>query len=85
VIRGQLEFGNRQGTLRFNARFEKGPMEHHKLKTQNSGMAVMALTYDDDKSLELTWQNTVCATTELDATNGTLPAVAKSGVDRICQ
>lgn len=45
AIRGRLEFGNRQGNLRFVARFMIGSDEYTKLKAQTSGTAVIALSY----------------------------------------
>jgi hypothetical protein len=102
AIRGRLEFGNRQGTLRFTARFESGSTELTKLKNQTTGTAVISLTYDANNSLEITWQKVSFATAELgetdgivtvsveclpmfDAANGIVSAVAKCGVDNICQ
>jgi hypothetical protein len=46
AIRGRLEFGNRQGNLKFVARFENGSTEHTKLKAQITGMAVVNLSFD---------------------------------------
>jgi hypothetical protein len=102
AIRGRLEFGNRQGTLRFTARFESGSTELTKLKNQTAGTAVISLTYDANNSLEITWHKVSFATAEVgetdgivtvsveclpmyDATNGIVSAVAKCGVDNICQ
>jgi hypothetical protein len=102
AIRGRLEFGNRQGTLRFTARFENGSTELTKLKSQTTGTAVISLTYDTNNSLEITWQKVSFATAEVgetdgivtvaveclpmyDTTNGIVQAVAKCGVDNICQ
>jgi hypothetical protein len=102
AIRGRLEFGKRQGTLKFVARFENGSTELTKLKSQTSGTAVISLAYDASNSLELTWHKVSFATVEVgetdgivtvaveclpmwDATNGIVSAVAKCGVDSICQ
>jgi hypothetical protein len=102
AIRGRLEFGKRQGTLRFTARFENGSTELTKLKSQTSGTAVISLSYDANNSLDLTWQKVTFATAEVgetdgivtvaveclpmyDSTNGIVSAVAKCGVDSICQ
>lgn len=102
AIRGRLEFGKRQGTLRFTARFENGSTELTKLKTQTTGTAVITLTYDVDNSLQTTWEKVSFATAEVgetdgivtvaveclpmyDSTNGIISAVAKCGVDSICQ
>src|SRR5690606_8036909 len=56
AIRGRLEFGNRQGNLRFVARFENGSTEYTKLKAQTSGTAVINLQFDVNNSLQITWQ-----------------------------
>ena len=102
AIRGRLEFGKRQGTLKFVARFENGSSELTKLKSQTTGTAVISLAYDAANSLELTWHKVSFATAEVgetdgivtvaveclpmwDATNGIVSAVAKCGVDNICQ
>jgi hypothetical protein len=102
AIRGRLEFGNRQGNLRFVARFQAGSSEYAKLKAQTTGTAVISLQFDPNNSLAMTWQKISYSTVELsetdgivtaaveclpmyDATNGVLSAVAKCGVDGICQ
>ncbi len=102
AIRGRLEFGKRQGTLKFVARFEDGSTELTKLKSQTTGTAVISLAYDASNSLELTWHKVSFATAEVgetdgivtvvveclpmwDATNGIVSAVARCGVDGICQ
>ena len=102
AIRGRLEFGKRQGTLRFTARFENGSTELTKLKSQTTGTAVITLTYDANNSLQITWEKVSFATAEVgetdgivtvaveclpmyDSTNGIISAVAKCGVDSICQ
>jgi hypothetical protein len=102
AIRGRLEFGNRQGTLRFVARFENGSTELTELRQQTAGTAVISLTYDSNNSLELTWHKISFATAEVgetdgivtvsveclpmwDEADGIVSAVAKCGVDGICQ
>ncbi len=102
AIRGRLEFGNRQGTLRFTAKFENASTELTKLKNQSTGTAVLSLTYDANNSLEMTWHKISFATAEVgetdgivtvaveclpmyDAANGIVSAVAKCGVNSICQ
>jgi len=70
AIRGRLEFGNRQGTLRFTARFENGSAELTKLRSQTTGTAVISLTYDTNNSLEITWQKVSFATAEVGETDG---------------
>jgi hypothetical protein len=102
AIRGRLEFGNRQGSLKFVARFDSSSAEYAKLKAQTTGTAVIHLQYDANNSLDLTWQRIAFSMVEIgetdqfatvavdcvpqyDATNGIITAVAKSGVDGICQ
>ena len=102
AIRGRLEFGNRQGSLKFVARFDSSSSEYTKLKAQTTGTAVIHLQYDANNSLDLTWQRIAFSMVEIgetdqfatvavdcvpqyDATNGIITAVAKSGVDGICQ
>jgi hypothetical protein len=102
AIRGRLELGNRQGGLKFTARFENTSTELTKLKAQTTGTATITLTFDANNSLALTWQKVAFATAEVgetdqvvtvaveatplyDSTNGIISAVAKCGVDGICQ
>jgi len=102
AIRGRLEFGNRQGALKFTARFDNTSTELTKLKAQTTGTATITLTFDANNSLAITWQKVSFATAELgetdqivtvaveatpmyDSTNGIVSAVAKCGVDGICQ
>ena len=70
AIRGRLEFGKRQGTLKFVARFENGSTELTKLKSQTTGAAVISLAYDASNSLELTWHKVSFATAEVGETDG---------------
>jgi hypothetical protein len=70
AIRGRLEFANRQGTLKFVARFENGSTELTKLKSQTTGTAVIALAYDANSSLEITWQKVSFSMAELGETDG---------------
>lgn len=72
AIRGRLEFGNRQGNLKFVARFENGSTEYTKLKAQTTGTAVINLSFDTNNSLQITWQKIAYATTELAETDGIL-------------
>ena len=102
VIRGRLEFGNRQGGLKFTARYDNSSTELTKLKAQTTGTATITLTFDTNNSLAITWQKVAFATAEVgetdqvvtvaveatplyDSTNGIISAVAKCGVDGICQ
>jgi hypothetical protein len=70
AIRGRLEFGNRQGMLKFVARFDNASTELIKLKNQTTGTAVIALTFDANNSLTITWQKVAFATAEVGETNG---------------
>jgi hypothetical protein len=69
AIRGRLEFGNRQGNLRFVARFQNGSDEYTKLKAQTSGTAVITLAYDTNNSLQLTWQKVTYSVVEIAETD----------------
>jgi hypothetical protein len=70
AIRGRLEFGNRQGNLRFVARFENGSTELTKLKSQTTGTAVISLQFDTNNSLAITWQKVAFAAAEVGDTDG---------------
>lgn len=70
AIRGRLEFGNRQGTLKFVARFENGSSELTKLRSQTNGTATIGLSYDANNSLDITWQKVSFATAEVGETDG---------------
>jgi hypothetical protein len=70
AIRGRLEFGNRQGALRFVARFVNGSTELTKLRQQTTGTAVLSLTYDTNNSLEITWHKVSFASAEVGETDG---------------
>jgi len=70
AIRGRLEFGKRQGTLKFVARFENGSTELTKLKSQATGTAAISLAYDANNSLDLTWQKVSFSTVEVGETDG---------------
>ena len=69
AIRGRLEFGNRQGNLKFVARFQNGSDEYTKLKAQTTGTAVITLAYDVNNSLQLTWQKIAYQTVEIAETD----------------
>ena len=102
AIRGRLEFGNRQGNLKFVARYDNASTEYTKLKAQTTGTAVIHLQFDANNSLDITWQKMAFSVVEIgetdqiltvsvecsplyDSTNGIVSAVAKCGVDAICQ
>jgi hypothetical protein len=70
AIRGRLEFGNRQGNLRFVARFQNGSAEYQKLKAQTTGTAVISLQHDANNSLQITWQQVAFSTVEVGETEG---------------
>jgi hypothetical protein len=72
AVRGRMEFGNRQGNLRFVARFERGSDEFTKLKAQTTGTAVIHLQHDADNYLTLTWQMVAFALAELGEADGIL-------------
>lgn len=72
AIRGRLEFGNRQGNLRFVARFEQGSTEYTKLKNQTTGTAVIHLQFDTNNSLDITWEQVAFSTVEIGETDGIL-------------
>jgi hypothetical protein len=69
AIRGRLEFGNRQGNLRFVARFENGSTEYTKLKAQTTGTAVINLQFDANNSLQITWQKVSFSAVEIAETD----------------
>ncbi len=69
AIRGRMEFGNRQGGLKFTARFDSASTELTKLKAQTTGTAVITLTFDTNNSLQITWQKVVFATAEVGETD----------------
>lgn len=69
AIRGRMEFGNRQGNLKFTARFDSASTELTKLKAQTTGTAVITLTFDTNNSLQITWQKVVFATAEVGETD----------------
>ena len=65
TVRGRLEFSDRQGTLKFTARFDNNSAELTKLKAQTTGTAVITLPSDTNNSLQITWQKVVFATAEV--------------------
>jgi len=69
AIRGRLEFGNREGNLKFVARFEAGSAEYAKLKAQTAGTAVITLSSDANNSLQLTWQKVAFSVVEIAETD----------------
>ncbi|MCC6366849.1 MAG: hypothetical protein IT165_25285 [Bryobacterales bacterium] len=69
AIRGRLEFGNRQGNLKFVARFDNSSTEYTKLKNQTTGTAVITVTFDANNSLEITWQKMAFSVVDLGETD----------------
>jgi hypothetical protein len=78
AIRGRLEFGNREFTLKFLARFQNGSDELTKLKEQTTGTAVITLTYDADNSLQVTFKKVSFAIAEVVDTDGRVTVSAVS-------
>lgn len=70
AIRGRMEVGNREPSLRFTARFDKTSAEYTKLKAQTEGTAVIGLTYDTDHSMTLTYQRLQFGMVERSSQNG---------------
>jgi hypothetical protein len=70
AVRGRLEFGNRQGGLKFVARFDHNSTELATLQSQNTGTAAITLTFDPNNSLAITWQQVSFATAEVGETDG---------------
>jgi hypothetical protein len=78
AIRGRMEFGNRQGSLKFTARFDSASTELTKLKAQTTGTAVITLTFDTNNSLQITWQKVVFATAEVGETDQLVTVVVEA-------
>ncbi len=70
AIRGRLECGDRQATLKFVARFEDGSTELTKLNDQSVGTATIELTYDANNKLTLTFHRNSFAVAEVGDTDG---------------
>ena len=70
AIRGRLECGNRQGSLKFVARFASGSTELASLKSQTTGTAVLGLQYDTNNKLTVTYQKVSFAAAEVGDTDG---------------
>ncbi len=70
AIRGRMEVGNREASLRFTARFDDTSLEYTKLKAQTEGTAVITLTYGDNDSLTLTFQRVQFGMVERSSQNG---------------
>jgi hypothetical protein len=70
AIRGRLECGDREVSLRFVARFEDGSTELAKLRNQTTGTAVITLTYDANNSLQVTFHRISFSAAEVGDTEG---------------
>ncbi|MCC6363090.1 MAG: hypothetical protein IT165_06165 [Bryobacterales bacterium] len=70
AIRGRLECGNRQASLKFSARFANGSTELTTLKNQTTGTAVLGLSIDANNSLEITFPKNAFSSAEVGETDG---------------
>jgi hypothetical protein len=75
AIRGRLEFGDRQASLKFVARFENGSTELTKLRNQTTGTATVSLQGElisgsDYHSLAVTFQKVAFKTAVIGDTEG---------------
>jgi hypothetical protein len=75
AIRGRLEFGDREASLKFTARFENGSTELTKLRSQATGTAVISLQGElisgtDYHSLEATFHKVAFRTAVVGETDG---------------
>ncbi|MCX6624676.1 MAG: hypothetical protein NTY38_27165, partial [Acidobacteria bacterium] len=70
AIRGRLECGNRQASLKFVARFAHGSTELATLKDQTTGTAVIGLQYDANNKLTLTYHKVSFSSAEVGETDG---------------
>jgi hypothetical protein len=70
AVRGRLEIGDRQASLKFVARFANGSDELTKLKAQTTGTAVLALSYDVNHSLQLTFHQVSFQAAEIGDADG---------------
>ena len=75
AVRGRLEFGDREASLKFTARFEHGSTELAKLRSQTTGTAVISLQGDlisgsDYHSLEVTFHKVAFRTAVVGDTDG---------------
>lgn len=70
AVRGRMEVGTRQSTLKFTARVESDSIELDEVEAQTEGTAVFGLTYDANNSLTVTHQRVQIATAELGDTDG---------------
>ena len=75
---GRLECGNRQGSLKFVARFASGSTELASLKNQTTGTAVIVLQYDANNKLTVTFHKVSFSAAEVRDTDG-------FNTDGICQ
>lgn len=70
AIRGRLEIGVRQASLKFTARFVNGSPELAALLAQTSGTAVFTLSFDTHNSLEISFAEVTYSMADLGETGG---------------
>lgn len=70
AIRGRLECGDRQASLKFVARFASGSTELTSLKNQTTGTAVIVLQYDANNKLTVTFHKVSFSAAEVGDTDG---------------
>lgn len=70
AIRGRMEVGNREASLRFTARFDSTSLEYSKLKAQTEGTAVIELVYDTNNSMKITFHRVQFGLVERSSQNG---------------
>jgi hypothetical protein len=75
AIRGRLEFGDREASLKFTARFEHGSTELTKLRNQTTGTAVVSLQGElisgsDYHSIEVSFHKVAFRTAVVGDTDG---------------
>src|SRR5579884_738079 len=70
AIRGRLECGDRQASLKFVARFASGSTELTSLRNQTTGTAVIGLQYDANNKLTVTFYKVSFSSAEVGDTDG---------------
>lgn len=70
AVAGRLLFGVQSASLRFTALLEQGAPEFGRLKQQTEGTAIIALTFDANNSLQLTFHRAVISTVDFTETEG---------------
>lgn len=64
AVRGRMEVGDRQASLRFKVRMTPDSLEHTKLKAMTTGTAVITQTFDAAETYTATFQQVSFATVE---------------------